>query len=131
MSQLATGTFEVKTIPVEAPEAGASFFGRMRLDKRFEGDMEGTSEGLMLGVRTDVEGSAGYVAMEKFTGSLAGRDGSFVMQHDGQMDNGELDLRIRVVPDSGTGGLSGISGSVGIEVEDGRHFYRLEYELPD
>lgn len=130
MSRTATGTFDVKTTPQAPPEKGPDFFGRMVLDKTFDGDLAGTSDGLMLGVRTEVEGSAGYVAMEKFIGSLAGREGSFVMQHDGQMVSGALDLRIRIIPDSGTGGLAGISGSMNIEMKDGRHYYALEYELP-
>lgn len=131
MSERASGTFAVDLTPVAAPDEGPGFFGRMRIDKQFSGDLSGASEGLMLAVRTGIDGSAGYVAMEMVTGSLAGRTGTFVLQHDGLMARGAPDLQIRVVPDSGTGGLSGISGSMSIEIEDGQHFYELEYDLPD
>jgi hypothetical protein len=131
MSERASGTFEVDLTPVAAPDEGPVFFGRMRIDKQFSGDLSGASEGLMLAVRTGIDGSAGYVAMEKVTGSLAGRTGTFVLQHDGLMHRGSPDLRVRIIPDSGTGDLSGISGSMSIEIEDGRHFYELEYDLPD
>jgi len=130
MSERASGTFDVDLTPAAAPDEGPGFFGRMRIDKQFSGDLSGASEGLMLAVRTGIDGSAGYVAMEQVTGSLAGRTGTFVLQHDGLMHRGSPDLRVRIIPDSGTDGLSGISGSMSIEIEDGQHFYVLEYDLP-
>lgn len=130
MSERASGTFDVDLTPVAAPDGSPGFFGRMRIDKQFSGDLSGASEGLMLAVRTVIDGSAGYVAMEKVTGSLAGRTGTFVLQHDGLMARGAPDLQIRVVPDSGTGDLTGLTGSMSIEIEDGRHSYVLEYDLP-
>jgi len=130
MSERASGTFDVDLTPVSAADEGPGFFGRMRIDKQFSGDLSGASEGLMLAVRTGIDGSAGYVAMEKVTGSLAGRTGTFVLQHDGLMARGVPDLQVRVVPDSGTGALTGLTGSMSIEIEDGRHFYVLEYDLP-
>jgi len=131
MNGRAVGTFEVNLTPVSAPDEGPTFFGRMRLDKQFSGDLRGASEGLMLAVRSAIDGSAGYVAMEQVTGSLAGLQGTFVLQHDGLMARGTPDLQVRVVPDSGTGGLEGITGSMSIEIEGGQHFYELEYDLPD
>lgn len=130
MTGRAVGTFEVNLTPVSAPDEGPTFFGRMRIDKQFSGDLRGASEGLMLAVRTAIDGSAGYVAMEQVTGSLGGRHGTFILQHDGLMARGAPDLQIRVVPDSGTGGFEGITGSMGIEIEDEQHSYELDYELP-
>lgn len=130
MTGQAAGTFEVNLTPVAAPDGGPAFFGRMRIDKQFSGDLTGASEGLMLGVRTEIDGSAGYVAMEQVTASISGRNGTFVLQHDGLMNRGAPDLRIRIIPDSGTGDLEGITGSMRIEIDDGRHSYELEYELP-
>lgn len=130
MSERAAGTFEVRLTPVSAPDEGPTFFGRMRIDKQFSGDLRGASEGLMLAVRTPTDGSAGYVAMEEVTGSLAGRQGTFVLQHDGLMARGVPDLQVRVIPDSGTGDLAGLTGSMSIEIEDGRHSYEFLYDLP-
>ncbi|HWW73987.1 MAG TPA: DUF3224 domain-containing protein, partial [Pyrinomonadaceae bacterium] len=98
----ATGTFEVKLSPQVDGEEGGACVGRMLIDKRFAGDLEATSRGQMLAVRTSTEGSAGYVAMELVTGKLAGREGSFVLQHAGTMERGAQRLSIEVVPDSGT-----------------------------
>jgi predicted flavoprotein YhiN len=125
----AIGTFDVKVTP-QAPADGADAdVGRMTLDKQFHGDLEGTSKGQMLAVSTSVKGSAGYVAMEKVTGTLKGRSGSFVLQHSGTMTRGEGELNVSVVPDSGTGELKGISGKMTIEISDGKHLYSFEYAL--
>jgi hypothetical protein len=78
-----------------------------------------------------VKGSAGYVAMERVTGTLAGRSGSFAIQHHGIMDRGAPSLSITVVPDSGAGELAGITGRMGITIEEGKHFYDFEYDIPD
>jgi len=102
----------------------------MSLDKQFHGDLEGTSKGEMLAVQSGVQGSAGYVAMERVTGTLAGRSGTFVLQHSGTMNRGEPGLTITVVPDSGTGGLEGLTGKMTIAIREGKHFYGFEYELP-
>ncbi len=127
----ATGTFEVKTIP-QPPEdsAGGTAIGRLLLDKRFHGELDATSVGTMLGARTPVQGSAGYVAQEVVTGTLNGRAGSFVLQHYGVMTKGELEQIVTVVPDSGTDQLTGLSGKMTIIVENGAHTYRLDYILP-
>ena len=129
--QQATGSFEVKTIP-QLPEeaAGGDSIGRLLLDKQFQGDLEAKSIGTMLGARSPVAGSAGYVAIEKVTGALKGRTGSFLLQHYGLMTRGALEQTVTIIPDSGTDDLSGISGKMVIEIEKGAHNYRLEYDLP-
>jgi len=123
----ATGTFEVRMVP-QATDAPV---GRMSLDKQFHGDLQGTSGGEMLAAMTPVEGSAAYVALEQVTGTLHGRGGTFVLQHTGVMDRGAQSLTITVVPDSGTGELGGLRGTMRIIIEDGRHSYELDYTLPD
>lgn len=128
----AAGTFEVKLKPEPPSEkGGAATLGRMSIDKTFHGDLEGTSAGEMLMVRTAVEGSAGYVAIEQVTAKLAGRGGTFLLQHNGIMDKGKPQLSVSVVPDSGTGELAGLNGSMEIEIKDGKHFYRFTYALPE
>lgn len=132
MTKHATGTFEVKVNPQKPdnPEAEAANLGRMSLDKKFSGDLEATSKGEMLAAMSEVKGSAGYVAMERVSGTLGGRSGTFVLQHRGTMTRGVPQLSVTVVPDSGTGDLAGLSGSMTIKIEDGKHFYDFEYELP-
>jgi hypothetical protein len=127
----ASGTFEVKMTP-QAPEAnvGDPTVGRMALDKQFHGDLEGTSKGQMLAVRSDVDGSAGYVAIERVTGTLKGRTGTFALQHSGIMNRGAPSLSITVIPDSGTGQLAGLAGTMTINIADGKHSYAFEYTLP-
>jgi hypothetical protein len=129
MSEMAKGTFEVKAVPV-APDAGDDTgIGRLALDKKFSGDLEGTSRGQMLGFRSATEGSAGYVAMEKVTAKLGGRSGSFVLQHTGTMTRNAPTLSVTVVPDSGTGEFTGISGTMTIIIADGKHKYEFAYRI--
>lgn len=132
MTTRASGTFEVKMVP-QAPDAdgGDPTIGRMTLDKRFHGDLEAVSRGQMLAAMTSVKDSAGYVALERVSGMLAGRTGTFALQHTGTMARGAPSLSIHVVPDSGTGQLEGLSGSMTIEVEGGRHSYTLDYSFGD
>jgi len=126
----ATGDFEVKLVP-QAVELGRDAdLGRMTIDKQFSGDLEGTSHGQMLSAMSAVQGSAGYVAIERITGTLRGRKGSFVLQHTGVMDRGQGSLTITVVPDSGTDELAGLTGRFEINVEGGKHSYVFEYTLP-
>jgi hypothetical protein len=126
-----SGTFEVKLSPQAAEEGvGDPTVARMGLHKQFHGDLQAIARGQMLATMTDVEGSAGYVAMDRVTGSLHGRNGSFSLQHSGTMNRGSPHLSISIVPDSGTGELTGITGTLGIRIEQGQHFYDLEYELP-
>lgn len=102
----------------------------LALAKQFHGALRGASQGTMLAVRTEEEGSAGYVAIERVTGSLEGREGTFVLQHSGIMDRGEKRLSITVVPGSGSGALQGLRGTMDIVITEGRHEYELEYSLP-
>ena len=127
----ARGTFDVNLIPRSPGDEGENPIGRMTLDKTFHGDLEATSRGQMLAFRSEVEGSAGYVAMERVTGELSGRNGSFVLQHSGTMNRGAPGLLITVVPDSGTGQLVGLAGTMTIEITDGRHSYFFDYSLAD
>lgn len=128
----AAGTFEVKLVPLTLADTDADpALGRLSIDKQFQGELEGTSKGEMLTAGTDVEGSAGYVAIERVTATLNGHSGSFVLQHTGTMTRGAPYLRIQVVPDSGTDGLAGIAGEMTIDLADGRHSYVLEYTLDD
>lgn len=105
--------------------------GRMSLDKTFHGDLEATGKGEMLTAMTATQGSAGYVAIERVTGTLKGRSGSFVLQHSGTMTRGTPQLIITVVPDSGTGQLAGLAGTMTIDIADGKHSYDLEYTLTE
>jgi uncharacterized protein DUF3224 len=129
----AKGSFEPTLVP-QPPEdkAEGSVLGRMSIAKKFHGDLEATSEGQMLTATTEVKGSAGYVAMERVSGTLQGRRGSFVLQHTGTLNHGAAQLGVSVVPDSGTGQLAGIAGTMTIQVAaDGKHSYELDYTLPE
>jgi len=125
----ATGSFEVKLLPQPAADADSGL-GRMCIDKVFSGDLQGTSKGEMLAATTAVKGSAGYVAIERVTGALSGKAGSFVLMHTGVMNRGVPSLTVQVVPDSGTGELAGLTGTMAIEIKGGKHFYVFEYDLP-
>ena len=129
MTTRASGTFEVRLSPQVDGEAGGACVGRMLIDKRFAGDLEATSRGQMLAVRTPAEGSAGYVAVELVTGKLGGRAGSFVLQHAGTMTRGAQQLSITVVPDSGAGELEGLAGRMEIDFSGGGHSYHFDYTL--
>ena len=132
MTTHATGTFEVKLAPLASDgDAQDTTLGRMSIDKQFRGDLEGTSKGQMLTAGTSVKGSAGYVAIEKVSGTLHGRSGSFVLQHSGTMTGGAPQLKITVVPDSGTDRLVGLSGRFNIKIDDGTHAYDFEYTLEE
>lgn len=131
MAKRASGAFDVKMTPQAASEDDDSNLGRMTLDKQFHGDLEATGKGQMLAAMTEVQGSAGYVAMERVSGTLGGRKGTFVLQHSGTMNRGEPQLSITVVPDSGTGQLVGLSGKMSINIAEGKHSYDFEYTLPE
>lgn len=109
--------------------SGGAHFSRLSLQKTFRGGLEGTSRGEMLSVRTPIEGSAGYVALEQVSGTLAGRTGTFVLQHFGVTHGGENRLVLEVLPNSGTDQLAGLSGTMTLAAADGRHTYALEYDL--
>ena len=127
----AIGTFDVKLapLPTDGTSAGAANLGRMSIDKQFHGDLEGTSQGEMMMAGTDAKGSAGYVAMERITGTLHGKKGSFVLQHSGTMTRGAPQLSVTVVPDSGGGELTGLAGTLAIIIADGKHGYEFDYTL--
>jgi hypothetical protein len=128
----ATGTFEVKLTPQgDGDKAEGSTLGRMSIAKQFHGDLDGTSKGEMLTAGTDVKNSAGYVAIERITGTLKGHAGTFVFQHSGTLTRGAPTQSITVVPDSGTGQLAGITGKMIITIVDGKHSYDFEYTLPE
>ena len=132
MSQRATGAFDVKVVP-QKPDtqiARAANLGRLTIDKRFHGDLEGISKGEMLALQTETKGSAGYVALERVTGKLKGRSGSFVLQHSATMNRGDSRAEISVVPDSASGELRGLSGKMIIIVaSDGTHSYEFDFRL--
>jgi Protein of unknown function (DUF3224) len=130
MSERATGTFEV-SIQWQPPHDAAAGISltRATLDKHFHGDLEGSSRGEMLSAVTGVPGSAGYVAIERVTGILGGREGSFVLQHSGTVTRGDSGLVITVVPDSGSGALAGISGQMKIDIVDGKHLFTFDYRI--
>jgi hypothetical protein len=130
MTTRATGTFDVQLTPRKPDdEVGDSGIGRLSIDKQFHGDLEATSKGTMLGAGTATKGSAGYVAIERVEGSLHGRAGTFVLQHKGTMNRGVARLSVTVVPDSGSGALVGLSGSMAIIIADGKHSYEFDYSL--
>jgi hypothetical protein len=127
----ATGTFEVKVTP-QTDDKGDPALGRMTIDKQLHGDLEGSSKGQMLTGMTEVKGSAGYVAIERVTGTLKGRSGSFILQHTGTMNRSVPQLTITVVPDSGTGQLTGLAGTFTVKIAaDGKHSYEFDYTLPE
>lgn len=124
----ATGAFDV-TLTSLTTHVAEPTLGRRALAKVFHGDLEGTGAGEMLTAGTDVQGSAVYVAVERVTGTLHGRTGSFALHHVGVMTRGAPSLTIGIVPDSGTGQLAGIAGALAIRIVDGKHFYDLDYSL--
>lgn len=132
MSQHVTGPFDVKITP-QKPDtqiARAANLGRLTIDKRYHGDLEAIAKGEMLATQTEVKGSAGYVALERVTGKLKGRSGSFVLQHNGTMNRGTAELAVTVVPDSGAGELRGLSGKMRIIIApDGAHSYEFDFKI--
>lgn len=131
MSRIAKGEFTASLEPrdFEGVDAAAKL-GRMGIDKRIDGDLVATTRGQMITAMGEVQGSAVYAAVERVSGTLAGREGSFALYHLGVMDRGAPSLSIKVVPDSGTGDLAGIAGDFRIVVENGRHLYEFAYSLP-
>lgn len=129
----AVGPFDVKLTPQD--DKLDPTLGRMTIDKQFHGDLEATSKGQMLTAMSDVKGSAGYVAVERVTGTLhipkGDRNGSFALLHRGLMTRGAPELSVTVVPDSGTGQLTGLTGNMKINIVDGKHSYDFDYTLPE
>jgi uncharacterized protein DUF3224 len=132
MSHHATGTFEVKLTPLDpAFKAEDNSIGRYSIDKQFHGALEATSKGEMLSGMGTVKGSGGYVAIERVSGTLDGRTGTFILQHNGTMQNGVYHLNVIVVPDSGAAQLTGLQGSMEIIIKDGKHSYDFAYTFPN
>ena len=124
------GEFEVKLASLPSHDtATGSLLGRRSIDKQFHGALEATSIGEMLSAGTSVKGSVGYVAIERVSGKLDNKKGTFVFQHFATMNRGEPILMIVIVPDSGTGELTGLTGKMSIEIKDGKHFYDFEYSI--
>jgi hypothetical protein len=131
VSTRAAGPFDVRLNPLVPYEnTEGAMLGRMSLDKQFHGDLTAVSKGEMLTAGTAVKGSAGYVAIERVSGALQGRTGTFSLQHNATMTRGTPHLEIIVVPDSGTGQLEGLGGTMAINIVDGKHSYLFEYTLP-
>lgn len=127
MATNARGTFHVKLNPLQPYNTTEDAkLARMSIDKEFHGDLQATSRGEMLAASMDIKDSAGYVAIERVTGALHGRRGSFVLQHNATMTRGIPYLNIVVVPDSGTDELTGLTGHMTITIADGKHSH-----LPD
>lgn len=125
----ASGTFDVKLTPQDTTDKDAGI-GRLSVAKQFHGDLAGTSSGEMLAVQTGTKDSAGYVALERVTGTLQGRKGTFVLQHNGIANRGTNQLSVVVLPDSGTEQLVGLTGTMNIIITGGKHLYELDYTLP-
>ena len=131
MAMHASGTFDVKIVPQKDEGIGDPTIGRMSVDKTYHGDLEGIGLAQMLaGMAADVKDSGTYVAIERVRGTLQGRKGSFAVWHRGTMTRGAQDLVISVIPDSGTEELKGITGTMTIDIKDGKHFYGIDYTLP-
>src|SRR5271165_1219299 len=128
---LVNGMFDVKVAPVSEEKVDGVTMGRYSLDKQYHGDLDATAKGEMLTAGSDVKGSGAYVAVERVNGTLNGRKGSFVLVHKGTMGHGSMQLSVTVVPDSGTGQLAGISGTLNIVIADGKHSYEFEYSIPE
>jgi hypothetical protein len=128
----ASGDFDVKMTPQPAtPGFEATHIGRQTIDKRFHGDLDGTSQGEMLAMMTETQGSGAYVALEQVTGTLHGKHGSFTFVHSATMHRGVPDWSVQVAPDSGTGELVGLSGAMVIHIDDkGKHTYTFDYSVP-
>jgi general stress protein 26 len=125
-----SGTFDVKLTPQGVgDQAEGTSLGRMTIDKTYFGPLAGTGRGEMLSALTPIKDSAGYVAVERVNGALDGQKGTFILQHNGMMTRGAQQLTITVVPDSGTGELAGITGTMTVRIERGKHFYEFEYAL--
>jgi hypothetical protein len=130
MTSRATGTFDVTMNPQPPYDtADGVQLGRVSITKVFRGSLDATSTVEMLSAMSSVKGSAGYVAIERVTGTLDGRPGSFVLQHSGTMTRGVPSLSVTVVPDSGTGGLAGLAGTLAIDIVEREHRYTFEYTL--
>ncbi len=132
MTTRASGTFAVQVIPQPADSyADGVALGRLTINKQFHGDLEATSKGQMLSGMASIKGSAGYVAIERVSGTLGGRRGTFILQHSGTMTRGAPQLNITVVPDSGTDELVGLAGIMTVDASGEKHAYQFTYTLAE
>jgi hypothetical protein len=131
-TQKAKGSFDVTMRPPQPPydTVGDVALGRMTIDKQFRGDLDATSV-VEMTTCMGGQGSGGYVALERVTGTLQGRSGTFVLQHSGTMSAGQAQMSVTITPGSGTGDLRGISGAMQIDIVDGKHSYTLAYAMPE
>lgn len=128
MARIIKGTFDIKSTPLSSePSTEAIGAGRMRFDKTFHGELNGASVVEMLGIMDKTTVSGGYVALERFTGELHGKKGSFCMQHSSTMRRGVPEQRITVVPDSGTDEIKGLSGEMVIDIVEKQHHYTFDF----
>ncbi|MGH7620802.1 MAG: DUF3224 domain-containing protein [Gemmatimonadaceae bacterium] len=125
----AHGLFDVKLAPLDPAHGGEGALGRMSIDKQYRGDLTATGAGEMLSFMSAAPGSGAYVALERVVGTLQGRSGTFVLQHSATMTRGAPHLSLTVAPDSGTGELSGLAGSMQIIIDGKKHSYEFDYEL--
>lgn len=132
MKMTINGSFEIKTSPQANDETSEKIgIMRMSFEKKFSGALDGTGLVSMMGMMNKELGSGAYVALEKFSGTLEGRAGTFCFQHNSKMSRGKTEQSISVVPDSGHGELKGLSGQMTIDISEGKHFYTFEFEIPD
>jgi hypothetical protein len=126
-----SGKFEAKLNPLEGYAQGVDgvHLGRMSIDKTYHGELDAKSQGEMLSAMTTTQGSAGYVAIEQVSGTLRGKKGSFVLQHFGTIDKGSDRLILKVIPDSASDELAGLTGSMEVRDEEGQHFYDFDFSL--
>lgn len=125
----ATGSFEVTVVLADDPAIAALHAARWTITKTYTGPLAGTARAVMLSAGDPKAGAAGYVAIERIDGALDGRTGSFALAHLATMGGGASDMRVAVVPGSGTGALAGMTGTLTIRIENGHHFYDLDYDL--
>jgi len=115
----------------EYDDVDGTKLAQVRITKTFRGDLEARGTVTMLSARAPIETSAVYVALERVDGRLNGKQGSFVLRHDGLTEGGASTLTVTVVPDTATAELTGLRGDFHIEIDtDGAHHYRFEYTLP-
>ena len=128
---MVSGKFELTLKPLETYAEGINDvkLGRLAIDKTFHGGLSAVSKGEMLNVLSSVEGSAGYVAIEQVSGMLEGKTGSFVLQHYGTMSSNSQHLTLEVIPNSGSGELQELSGTMAIRIENGQHYYDFDYAI--
>lgn len=129
--KIATGTFSVTMLPSATGPAPTGEFVRLSLTKQFQGPLAGASRVEMMATSDGTNPSGGYVALERFTGTLDGKQGSFVMQHSGVMSPGRVEIHVVISPGTGTEELAGLDGTLEIKREGKQHFYTLRYTLPE